>query len=447
METGCGWWRLLHWGPLTAIAIIKWIILVTLYCNTMWYPPADSILGFLYTSVFLMFSGLTMYHFFLASFIGPGYLPLGWTPVNKTGDVVKQLQQCTSCQGYKAPRAHHCRKCARCVMKMDHHCPWINNCVGHFNHGHFTAFLGSAVCGCFLSCISLSSSLYYGLNRSWYEYYGSGREPRVILTIWSLLATLIGLGLAIGVVIAVGLLFFFQIRSILRNQTGIEDWIVEKANFRHRHSEKKFVFPYNLGRWKNFHLVINSSCTPKGDGISWDVVEGADDYTLTREQLCQKADKRDRAREYEIIHDYSGAWFPISQGLYVCCRPPCTDEPRISLTRGDKVNVTRWKKYWLYGDKITQLGQERVRGWFPRRIGVEVVVHDPYCHLAAPQAQSSPSTASIKADCKVKQRNKMQTNCEDASQQRQHKHHSSKHQPLSVGTSSSSNAVIDKKAQ
>ena len=50
-------------------------------------------------------------------------------------------------------------------MKMDHHCPWINNCVGHFNHGHFVAFLTFAVLGCAQASFVLAMTLYYGLNR------------------------------------------------------------------------------------------------------------------------------------------------------------------------------------------------------------------------------------------------------------------------------------------
>jgi hypothetical protein len=42
----------------------------------------------------------------------------------------------------------------------------------------------------------------------------------------------------------------------------------------------------------------------------------------------------------------------VVQGLSVWCRPPCTDEPRIALVAGDLVRVTRWKKHWLYGEKI-----------------------------------------------------------------------------------------------
>lgn len=48
---------------------------------------------------------------------------------------------CTRCETYRPPRAHHCRICERCIRRMDHHCPWINNCVGERNQKYFMQFL------------------------------------------------------------------------------------------------------------------------------------------------------------------------------------------------------------------------------------------------------------------------------------------------------------------
>ena len=31
----------------------------------------------------------------------------------------------------------HCSECGQCIFKMDHHCPWINNCVGGKNMKFF----------------------------------------------------------------------------------------------------------------------------------------------------------------------------------------------------------------------------------------------------------------------------------------------------------------------
>jgi hypothetical protein len=50
-------------------------------------------------------------------------------------------------------------------MKMDHHCPWINNCVGHFNHANFTAFLFFAPCGCIHALFVMIPALYRAINR------------------------------------------------------------------------------------------------------------------------------------------------------------------------------------------------------------------------------------------------------------------------------------------
>lgn len=50
-------------------------------------------------------------------------------------------------------------------MKMDHHCPWINTCCGHYNHGYFVYFLFWAPCGCIHATCILIPSIYRALNR------------------------------------------------------------------------------------------------------------------------------------------------------------------------------------------------------------------------------------------------------------------------------------------
>ncbi|KAJ1974288.1 palmitoyltransferase for Vac8p [Dimargaris xerosporica] len=63
---------------------------------------------------------------------------------------------CRKCQTEKPDRCHHCSACQACVLKMDHHCPWINNCVGYGNQKAFILFLvwGTLYCAyCFATSV------------------------------------------------------------------------------------------------------------------------------------------------------------------------------------------------------------------------------------------------------------------------------------------------------
>ncbi|XP_042894942.1 palmitoyltransferase ZDHHC6 [Parasteatoda tepidariorum] len=204
--------RICHWGPMIAMIIINCITFSTLQVTAMWLPFFSSLNAAACHSLFLFLVGSTLYNFFCAMFIGPGYVPFGWTPADT--NECNYLQFCSLCKGYKAPRAHHCRKCKRCVMKMDHHCPWINNCCGHRNHKTFTLFLISAVCGCVLSSVLLFLGLYRAFQVNWYFLHGDRRYV-VYLTIYQLGFTVFSLGLALGVVLAVGGLFYVQVIAFI----------------------------------------------------------------------------------------------------------------------------------------------------------------------------------------------------------------------------------------
>ncbi|KAI9734514.1 MAG: palmitoyltransferase akr1 [Cirrosporium novae-zelandiae] len=48
---------------------------------------------------------------------------------------------CMQCMFRRPLRSKHCKRCGRCVAKHDHHCPWVNSCIGANNHRHFFMYI------------------------------------------------------------------------------------------------------------------------------------------------------------------------------------------------------------------------------------------------------------------------------------------------------------------
>ncbi|CAE7519592.1 zdhhc15 [Symbiodinium pilosum] len=120
-------------------------------------------------------AGLMMVCFLRASLTPPGSVPeaVEWRfgafkDPNMTKEVKSangERRRCKHCLIYKPDRCHHCRICKCCILKMDHHCPWIMNCVGFRNHKYFSLLVVYALLSCMFIGGTTLESLFQSVQK------------------------------------------------------------------------------------------------------------------------------------------------------------------------------------------------------------------------------------------------------------------------------------------
>ncbi|KPA76843.1 putative palmitoyl acyltransferase 2 [Leptomonas pyrrhocoris] len=106
------------------------------------------------------------------------------------------LHFCPMCATYKPPRAHHCSRCNFCVLKYDHHCPWLGQCVGFFNYKSYLLVLLYT----WLLTTWVLTLLFVALFVCWYDWRNTRQLPDGAATYASSTQTRTGLG--VGATIA-----------------------------------------------------------------------------------------------------------------------------------------------------------------------------------------------------------------------------------------------------
>ncbi|CAD5215892.1 unnamed protein product [Bursaphelenchus okinawaensis] len=205
-----------------------------------------------HTQIFVLFIVFLVPYLFLKSvFSDPGIVKS--TDAEKMKATKEAIEEnllgqhfCVTCLMKKLPRSKHCRMCEHCILRFDHHCPWIGNCVGGKNHRLFVAmlfvtFIGSAI-------VTLSCIFYMRSECSELEFHQViGCEPAVLMT-----AT-IGV-LSTGVVFSLLAIQIYQIASGFTTNERLnaqrygymtvkEDNIVNKS-------------PYDNGFTENFRIFL-----------------------------------------------------------------------------------------------------------------------------------------------------------------------------------------------
>ncbi|XP_061589209.1 palmitoyltransferase ZDHHC12-B [Cololabis saira] len=187
----------------TCHVILTWIVTLILFLHDTDLKKQQESGHLLQPLFFVLLVLVSVLLYFSVSLMDPGFIHssddsnlqfvLGGNDEqeNMIPPPVKSLRQrrCRRCLVQQPMRSKHCHTCQRCVRRYDHHCPWIENCIGERNHRWFILYLLLQLLvltwGCWLCWTGLS------VAPSWRPWLSSNGVLLAVAALLALLAVVV----------------------------------------------------------------------------------------------------------------------------------------------------------------------------------------------------------------------------------------------------------------
>lgn len=121
-------------------ASIVWVSILYAAAVTL-VVVVDGELAYYNAIVILFLVFMALWSHARTMFGDPGAVPRNAHPLPRDAESGAVISMCGRCDGYKPPGSHHDRTSNRCISRMDHFCPWMNNAIGAKNQKNFFLFL------------------------------------------------------------------------------------------------------------------------------------------------------------------------------------------------------------------------------------------------------------------------------------------------------------------
>ncbi|KAF1860370.1 hypothetical protein Lal_00037709 [Lupinus albus] len=245
--------------PVFAVLLLMiFLYYTTIFIFIHYWVGLKTSYGIFNASIFTLFAFLTLFSFFVCVLSNPGHVPSSYLPdvedtSHESSKDNAERKKCDKCFAYKPPRTHHCRVCRRCVLKMvgescfssmdDHHCLWINNCVGYWNYKAFFVFALYATIASIHSAVLFICCVYH---KNWDSVKGS-----LLKIFYVMYGTML-----MAMTVTLLTLFGWHVYLVLQNMTTIEYYEAKRAKWLAAKSGKSYRHPFNIGVYTNITSIL-----------------------------------------------------------------------------------------------------------------------------------------------------------------------------------------------